>query len=851
MESPNGLVAELADAILDGNPIDWASAETCADDAERSLLDPFRLLADLADVHRRSPLRESSEPITDLRGATVGMYRLIELLGQGGMGEVYLGERVDGRFEQTVAVKLVKRGMDSVEILRRFARERRILARLEHPGIARLLDGGETSDGRPYFVMERVEREPITEYCSTRALSLEDRLRLFAVCCDAVDAAHRGLVVHRDLKPSNILVTADGQVKLLDFGIARLLAEEDDVLITSLGGRVITPAYAAPEQILGGGLTIATDVFALGVVLYELLTGTRPYDRRAATPHELATRVERETAERPSIAVKRTNASNGLGGKRQRWERRLRGDLDTITMKALAREQNRRYLSAAALADDVRRYLTSRPVEAQPDSGGYRLRKFVTRHRLGVAATAAVTAAVLTALFVSLAQATAARRQAERAAAAQAYLVSLFDQLDPVNYSGTAPTVRGLVERGSERLDRELEQQPELRAEMQVILGRVFGQLSLAKQGEAQFRRAFETYRGLFGADDLRTAKAQKGLAVSLARQARYAESEPMFQELLEHKAVRADTHEMGSVLLDYGNQKRLTGDYAAAEVLLTRAVALLERSDTGRSLGSALNNLGLTYWRQGREREGITLLERVLAIRLKDDGPQSNVVGATKYNLSLLNYDAGQFDLAERYAAEALEVAEKLFPTGHAVTGTRLAALGHAVQKRGDIVKARSLYQRSIASFEGSIRPDDPDISFPIRYLAGLMLDEGNPKGAVLLYERALAIRRKGFGERHHYVGESWGDLSRGRLAAGDTAGALVAIQTGVDTLRSALPESPQLAGGLVLLGQVLSRSGRPHEAVPYLEEAQTIFRSKPPKDSKDLADLESLLAAARSASR
>ena len=275
MAVSEGLLADLAGAILDGHPIDWASAESRADEIERSLLDPLRLLASLADLHRGPSLPSSAgdepeseeERIVDLRGETVGAYRLIEPLGRGGMGEVYLGERADGRFEQKVAVKLVKRGMDSVEILRRFARERRILARLEHPGIARLLDGGETPGGRPYFVMERVEGEAITDYCRARGVSLEDRLQLFASCCDAVDAAHRALVVHRDLKPSNILVTPDGRVKLLDFGIAKLLGQEEgEMQVTRLGERVITPAYAAPEQILGGGVTMATDVFALGVV---------------------------------------------------------------------------------------------------------------------------------------------------------------------------------------------------------------------------------------------------------------------------------------------------------------------------------------------------------------------------------------------------------------------------------------------------------------------------------------------------------------------------------------------------------------------------------------------------------
>ncbi len=871
MAAPEELLDDLAGAILDGRPIDWKSAESAADEGERALLDPLRILATLADLHRHPsrapypndqllPSNAGAEPesdehrIADLSGEMVGAYRLIEPLGRGGMGEVYLGERADGRFEQEVAVKLVKRGMDSREILRRFARERRILARLEHPGIARLLDAGETSDGRPYFVIERVQGERITDYCRLRALPLEDRLHLVASCCDAADAAHRSLVVHRDLKPSNILVTPDGQVKLLDFGIAKLLGDEEvETQLTRHGGRVLTAAYAAPEQILGGDVTMATDVFALGVVLYEVLTGALPYERRVATPQELVARVEHETAERPSTMARRTTQLGEESSKQERWARRLRGDLDTITMKALAHEPVRRYPSAAALADDLRRYLTSRPVEAQPDSKGYRLRKFVTRHRLGVAASGVVATAVVVALAVSLAQMAAARRQAERATAAQAFLTSLFEQIDPARSAGSPPTVRDLLERGSERVDRELSSQPELRAEMQVLLGQVFDQLSLPQKGEAQWRRALETRQALFGPGDARTAKAKKGLAISLARQARYTEAEPLFQELLAHEQVLADPREMGSVLLNYGNHKRLTGDYVTSEALLERAVALLGSAEPdSQPLARALNNLGLIYWRHGRERDAVNAIERSLAIQVKYQGRQSGAVAPALMNLALLHRELDELDAAERYAQEALAVTEAVYPANHPLVGATLEALGTVAQKRGDRDRARALYNRSISSFEGSARPDHPDLAGTLCSLAGLLREEGAIEEALRLSERALTLRRKALGDRHPDVARSWHDLGRSRLAVDDLSGALEALRNGIDIFRSTLPpDSSQLAGGLFLLGDVLRGNHRPGEALPYLEDAHAIWRKKPPSNPRNLTELEAAITTTRAALR
>jgi serine/threonine-protein kinase len=831
MAIPERRLDDLAAAVLDGAPVDWAAVESNADADERAVIADLKLMAAIAGIHRRD------EP-SDASGTVVGVYRLTHLLGRGGMGEVYLGERTDGRFDQKVAVKLVKRGMDSREILGRFARERRILGRLQHPGIARLLDAGETPDGRPYFVMEAIEGQPIIDYCRARGLSFDARLSLFASCCDAVDAAHRSLIVHRDLKPSNILVTPAGEVKLLDFGIAKLLGDEDaDGGMTRHGRCLLTTAYAAPEQILGGNITVGTDVFALGVVLYQLLTGMLPYDRRASTPSEMAARVERETAEKPSVVTR---------------ERRLRGDVDTIVSKALARDPERRYGSAAALAEDVRRYLTSRPVEARPDSSSYRLRKFVVRHHVGVAASAIVAVTVFVALSVSLYETAAARHEAKRAAAAQAFLTSLFAQIDPEHYVGSTPTVRDLLERGSERVERELDHEPELRAEMQLVLGLVFDQLSLLKQGESQWRRALVTREALFGRDDARTAKAKKGLALSLARQKRYSEAEPLFKELLQQAQARGDEHEAGSLLLNYANLKRLVGDFPAAESLSERAIAVLERlgEPANVSLWKALGNLGLLYREQGREQDAIKVLERSLAIRMRTEGPDSSIVAGAKKDLSHLYRAVGQLDTAQRYAEEALAIRQKIFSPNDRSIADTLESLAQIAQSRGDPARARELYERSIATFERSQPADDQGLAYAVRNFATFLFGEGETKEAVRLYERAVALRRKAFGDRNRSVAESWQDLARGRLALHDVSGALQAARNAVDTSRAApSADGAQLAAGLFLLGNALRLNNRPREALPFLEEAHVIWQKKPPASATDLADLDAALVAARAA--
>jgi serine/threonine-protein kinase len=421
----------------------------------------------------------------------VGPFTLDRLLGRGGMGEVWLAARDEGGFRQEVALKLLKRGMDSEDLLRRFVQERRILAGLSHPSIARFIDGGVGDDGAPWYAMEYVDGVPVTDHARTKALDVRARVALVAEVAEAVAYAQNRLVVHRDLKPSNILVDAQGRTHLLDFGIAKLLEAGADADATATGLRAMSPAYAAPEQILDEPISAATDVYALGVVLYELLTGALPHERASATLETLAERVRHEAPERPSHRLRKSEATTTttLGADAntaQRFARAMAGELDTIALTALRREPDRRYASAAAFADDLRRWLDGRPVAAQADTATYRMRKFVARHRLAVGSASAVLLALIAGFGTALWQASVAREQAaraeaqaQRAEAINEFMQSLFREQDPLARTTAAARTPGeLVASGIERARRQFAESDPLRwellddlAALQVALG--------------------------------------------------------------------------------------------------------------------------------------------------------------------------------------------------------------------------------------------------------------------------------------------------------------------------------------------------------------------------------------------
>ena len=456
-----------------------------------------------------------------LAGVIVGAYTLESALGHGGMGTVWLAKRSDGRYEARAAVKLLNAALVGRGGEERFRREGTILARLAHPHIARLIDAGVSNTGQPYLVLEHVDGKHIDVYCDDAALPVADRIRLFLDVQSAVAHAHANLIVHRDLKPSNVLVTSDGQVKLLDFSIAKLIEDDPLSRLTREGGSAMTPKYAAPEQISGGAITTATDVYALGVLLYELLSGQHPTAAGLKSPADYTRailEVEPKRLSGAALAASEADAARRRTS-RDRLARQLRGDLDIIVGKALKKDPSERYGSVAEFADDLRRHLAHEPIGAQPDSLRYRSEKFIRRRWRVVGAAAAAVAVVVTLIAFYTAQLTAerdrARVQAEKASRISELLTGFLTSVDPYRTPGNdEPTVRNLLDAAATRVNTELADQPELQAEMLTVIGRTYDRLGMRARALPLLEQALDIGRRSLGSQHLRVAHSLNDLGV-------------------------------------------------------------------------------------------------------------------------------------------------------------------------------------------------------------------------------------------------------------------------------------------------------------------------------------------------
>lgn len=503
-----------------------------------------------------------SDPPEPLEEQRVGPYKLLRKLGSGGMGIVYLAERADGQFERQVALKLIKKGMDTDLRQRHFLNERQILANLKHPNIAQLHDGGVTQDGQPYFVMEYIEGVPITDYCDGKRLSVDERLELFIQVCEVVQYAHQNLIVHRDLKPSNILVTNDGIVKLLDFGIAKLLEQEETATLTMPGMLMLTPDYAAPEQMLGKTVTTVTDIYALGAVLYELLTGHRPFGLTSSSAFEVQQAVLEKEPEQPSsMILKQVELAEALSSARKasvnKLRRRLRGDLDSIVLMALRKNPERRYASADALRQDIKRYMSNLPVHARPDSFVYKANKFAQRHPRGIAVTVLV---ILLLLSFGLRE-RGLRERAEigenKAEAVKEFVVDLFEAVDPYEGGGNTVTVREILDQGARQIPLGFREQPEIQAEIRRVLGVSYRSLGLYDLAEVQLANALDVHRSIQDGIDEDVAESMYELANLRYKQGRYIEADSIHRDGLrmsrmlfgqEHETIARDLNGLALV---------------------------------------------------------------------------------------------------------------------------------------------------------------------------------------------------------------------------------------------------------------------------------------------------------------
>lgn len=772
--------------------------------------------ADVAAVMRRL------EPNDTRR---IGPYRVVRELGRGGMGVVYLAERDDGQFRRRVAVKLLRSSPDADELHHRFVAERQILALLDHPNIALFIDGGVTDGRLPYLVMEYVEGLPITQYCERHRLTVAERLRLFQDVCAAVHHAHRNLIIHRDLKPSNILVTPTGQVKLLDFGIAKLLHPGLAPIgspVTWASQRVLTPEYASPEQLRGEPLSTTSDVYALGVVLYELLTGRRPHEVADGTQQELETRICNEEPLKPSAAAS---------------HRALRGDVDAIVLMALRKEPSRRYGSADLLAQDIERQLEGLPVLAHKGSRAYYVRKFVRRHRITVATAAVVAVSLITGAGVALQQSGTARNERDRAQNAlseaeevTAFLTSMFEANDPDRSHGQETTARDLLRRGLRRAD-DLRDQPLLQARLLDVIGRVYH--SLAEYGQARMllERALSIREAHLGVDHPDVARTLVPLAESLRFLSQYPEAEAAAQRALDIR-VRAfgPKHpDVAASMLQVATMAVYLTDVKRAIALNRQALAIREAA-FGRdhpTVAMALISLGARLRRLGEYEEAERHVRRAIAIN-QGMGPEHAELADALINLAYLLSDLpARAAETETLYRQALRMRRATLGVDHPLSNYALGDFVNFLVARGRYQEALPLAHEHLETAKRLFGPENTRTAAVMLTYAAALSGVGRRAEAIEIARASLELRRRALGTEHAAYANGLYDLARLVSESGKPAEA-EALMLQAIAIRNKLSGGRE--GGLVAmtyadLSTIQMKAGRYEEAEQSLSQAFRIF--------------------------
>jgi serine/threonine-protein kinase len=781
-------------------------------------------------------------------GKRIGAYQVIGVVGQGGMGTVCLASRADDLYRQNVAIKLMHAGCAQTESMRlRFGAERQILANLNHPNIAGLLDGGITDDGLPYLVMEFVDGVPIDAYGGSTQLSIEGLLALFLQVCEAVDYAHRNLVIHRDIKPGNILVTAEGTPKLVDFGISKLLESDTaDPELTLPSQWMMTPEYASPEQLTGGAITTATDVYALGALLYKLLCDQSPFKTASQNPLDMMRAIRDEIPAPPSKVRGSHPQSPAYAG-----YRKYSVDLDSIVLKAMSKEPAQRYASVADLAQDLRRCLGGYPIYARGDEWTYRAGKFIRRHKTWVAGATLSAAALIT---FSLAMGILAKRaNAERVVAEQQrlaaqkeanFLASIFDAATPDAEKGQKITARELLDSGAKRIDAELSAVPEAQATMLDDLGHAYTELGLYDRALPLTQRAYDLRLRILGGENLDTADTTLNLARIYRLEGKYQEAEPLFRRALAvHEKIAATNKGLiAESLNDLGECLYWEGHDAEAEQMLRRALTLDSASMDNDRAAFTRNYLALEIERKGAFDEAAQLLREAVDISRKTNGEMNQGYAILLQNLGGALIDMGDLSGAEATERQVLAIRRKLSgKDDHPDTAFTLNLLGYILLIKGDWSQAKPFLAEALAIRKKYLGQQHPDYGLSVAHWGRVLQAEGNYAGARENYEEALQILRQ------NGSSDSWTtagvlrylgllNLDQGHYSAAES----YARQALGIFRKHGGAENPGVVASLITIGTSRELQGDPASAEPIFQQVMNIRKKELPPDNPDVISAE-----------
>ncbi len=714
---------------------------------------PSFLDRNLADLAQETLAKSVFPPILK----EFGPYRILKLLGEGGMGVVYLAERDD--LGTQVAVKVLRDAWISPSRRERFASEQRTLAQLNHPSIARLYDADTLDDGTPWFVMEYVDGVPLTQYCREHESSIAERLHLFRSVCEAVQHAHANAVIHRDLKPSNILVKSDGSVRLLDFGIAKQLESLDlPVDQTMTGLRLMTPAYASPEQIRGDRVGIGTDVYSLGVILYELLTGQLPFDLSGLTPAEAATIITDHEPGKPSAAGKRAAnseaASHALSLSRTAW-----ADLDVLCLNAMHKDPLRRYQSVEALIRDVDHYLHGEPLEARRDAWPYRVGKFVRRHRSAVAAMTVGFVVIIGLIAFFTVRLTEARdtalAEAARAQRIQQFMTNLFQGGDAAAGPSDALRVITIVDRGVQEA-KTLDKDPKIQAELYLNLGSIYQKLGKFDQADSLLRSALDRRKALFGDDSAEVAESLTALGLLRSDQARLEEAEQLVRQGMDmakrhlppnHPAIAKATLAFGKVLAERGSYDRSID--ALNEAVRLESAPGVASAD----LASSLSALADAHYSAGHYDVCKSLYARVLEMHRQIFGERHPLVADDLGSMAAVQLDLGYYGEGERLNRQALDIIQSYYGTNHPKTANRLTALAQSLTYQNRFDEADSALEQALAIEQGIYGSVHPSVAGTLNELGNVASMRDHLDEAEAYFRRTADIYRSVYGDHHYLV--------------------------------------------------------------------------------------------------